>query len=110
MAPAVAAAARLRRRRACALRSRGERYHGERPQHRRIALAPRPGREAHTSTGKVAVVYGPADFLYDVRNTVADSQLVTADGFGSCRDLLLHTEDITHACNQDTGISTVLSY
>jgi hypothetical protein len=59
MAPAVAAAAQLRRRRACALRSRGERYHGERPQHRRIALAPRPGREAHTSMGKVAVGASP---------------------------------------------------
>ncbi|KAJ7187817.1 FAD-binding domain-containing protein [Mycena filopes] len=50
-------------------------------------------REAHASAGKVAIVAcGPDGFLYDVRNAVAEAQLVIADGFGPCRDLFLHTE------------------
>ncbi|KAJ6463186.1 FAD-binding domain-containing protein [Mycena vulgaris] len=50
-------------------------------------------REAHASAGKVAIVAcGPDAFLYDVRNAVADAQLVVADGFGQCKDLFLHTE------------------
>ncbi|KAJ7745909.1 hypothetical protein DFH07DRAFT_942748 [Mycena maculata] len=50
-------------------------------------------REAHASAGKVVIVAcGPDGFLYDVRNAVADAQLVIADGFGSCKDLFLHTE------------------
>ncbi|KAF7335537.1 Ferric-chelate reductase [Mycena venus] len=50
-------------------------------------------REAHASASKVAIVAcGPEGFLYDVRNAVADSQLVIADGFGSCKDLFFHTE------------------
>ncbi|KAJ7116706.1 FAD-binding domain-containing protein [Mycena epipterygia] len=50
-------------------------------------------REAHASAGKVAVVAcGPDGFLYDVRNAVAEAQLVIADGFGTCKDLFLHTE------------------
>ncbi|KAJ6477653.1 FAD-binding domain-containing protein [Mycena sanguinolenta] len=50
-------------------------------------------REAHASASKVAIVAcGPDGFLYDVRNAVADSQLVIADGFGTCKDLFLHTE------------------
>ncbi|KAJ7921386.1 hypothetical protein B0H13DRAFT_1866762 [Mycena leptocephala] len=43
--------------------------------------------EAQTSAGKVAIVAcGPDGFLYDVRNAVADSQLVITDGFGSFGD------------------------
>ncbi|KAJ6534477.1 hypothetical protein DFH09DRAFT_1325369 [Mycena vulgaris] len=54
-------------------------------------------REAHTSAGKVAIVAcGPHSFLYDVRNAVAQAQLVNADGFGECKDLFLHTE--TYRC------------
>ncbi|KAJ6605111.1 hypothetical protein B0H10DRAFT_606959 [Mycena sp. CBHHK59/15] len=50
-------------------------------------------REAHASAGKVAIVAcGPDGFLYDVRNAVAEAQLVIADGFGNCNDLFLHTE------------------
>ncbi|KAJ7606729.1 FAD-binding domain-containing protein [Mycena polygramma] len=50
-------------------------------------------REAHASAGKVAIVAcGPDGFLYDVRNAVAEAQLVIADGFGTCKDLFLHTE------------------
>ncbi|KAJ7082896.1 FAD-binding domain-containing protein [Mycena belliarum] len=50
-------------------------------------------REAHASAGKVAIVAcGPDGFLYDVRNAVADAQLLIADGFGACTDLFLHTE------------------
>ncbi|KAF8174796.1 hypothetical protein K438DRAFT_1908841 [Mycena galopus ATCC 62051] len=50
-------------------------------------------RDAHRSASKVAIVAcGPDRFLYDVRNAVADSQLVIADGFGICKDLFLHTE------------------
>ncbi|KAJ7122546.1 FAD-binding domain-containing protein [Mycena crocata] len=50
-------------------------------------------REAHSSAGKVAIVAcGPDGFLYDVRNAVAEAQLVIADGFGACTDLFLHTE------------------
>ncbi|KAF8168675.1 FAD-binding domain-containing protein [Mycena galopus ATCC 62051] len=54
-------------------------------------------REAHASASKVAIVAcGPDEFLYDVRNAVSDSQLVIADGFGTCKDLFLHTE--TYRC------------
>ncbi|KAK7032692.1 ferric-chelate reductase [Favolaschia claudopus] len=50
-------------------------------------------RDAHMSASKVAIVAcGPDGFLYDVRNAVADSQLVIADGFGTCKDMFLHTE------------------
>ncbi|KAF8182192.1 hypothetical protein K438DRAFT_1975729 [Mycena galopus ATCC 62051] len=50
-------------------------------------------RDAHRSASKVAIVAcGPDGFLCDVRNAVADSQLVIADGFGICKDLFLHTE------------------
>ncbi|KAJ7503365.1 hypothetical protein B0H11DRAFT_582059 [Mycena galericulata] len=50
-------------------------------------------KEAHASASKVAIVAcGPDGFLYDVRNAVADAQLVIADGFGNCKDLFLHTE------------------
>ncbi|KAJ7732123.1 FAD-binding domain-containing protein [Mycena metata] len=50
-------------------------------------------REAHASAGKVAIIAcGPDGFLYDVRNAVAEAQLIIADGFGQCRDLFLHTE------------------
>lgn len=44
--------------------------------------------------GKTAC--GPDGFLYDVRNAVAESQLVIADGFGTCKDMFLHTE--TYRC------------
>ncbi|KAJ6577925.1 FAD-binding domain-containing protein [Mycena capillaripes] len=55
-------------------------------------------REAHESAGKVAIVAcGPDGFLYDVRNAVAESQLVIADGFGICKDLFLHTEAYRYA-------------
>ncbi|KAJ7776652.1 hypothetical protein DFH07DRAFT_951789 [Mycena maculata] len=44
-------------------------------------------REAHTSARKVAIIAcGPDGFLYDVRNVVADAQLVIADGFGTFID------------------------
>ncbi|KAJ7683212.1 FAD-binding domain-containing protein [Mycena rosella] len=50
-------------------------------------------REAHASASKVAIIAcGPDAFLYDVRNAVAEAQLVIADGFGRCKDLFLHTE------------------
>ncbi|KAJ7314611.1 FAD-binding domain-containing protein [Mycena albidolilacea] len=50
-------------------------------------------REAHASARKVAIVAcGPDEFLYDVRSAVAESQLVIADGFGTCKDMFLHTE------------------
>ncbi|KAJ7622497.1 FAD-binding domain-containing protein [Roridomyces roridus] len=50
-------------------------------------------REAHESAEKVAIIAcGPDSFLYDVRNAVADAQLVIVDGFGKCKDLFLHTE------------------
>ncbi|KAL0575238.1 hypothetical protein V5O48_006729 [Marasmius crinis-equi] len=50
--------------------------------------------EAHrTQSGKTAVIAcGPESFLYDVRNAVAEAQLVLADGYGACTDLFLHTE------------------
>ena len=31
--------------------------------------------------------------MYDVRNAVADCQLAIADGFGTARDIYLHTEN-----------------
>lgn len=39
------------------------------------------------------VACGPESLLYDVRNAVADCQLAIADGFGSARDIYLHTEN-----------------
>ncbi|ESK92154.1 ferric-chelate reductase [Moniliophthora roreri MCA 2997] len=52
-------------------------------------------REAvKTHSGRIAIVAcGPESFLYDVRNTVAECQLVIADGYGACKDLFLHTEN-----------------
>ncbi|KAJ6627669.1 FAD-binding domain-containing protein [Mycena sp. CBHHK59/15] len=48
---------------------------------------------AHASARKVAIIAcGPDSFLYDVRNAVAECQLVIADGFGPCKDMFLHTE------------------
>ena len=35
---------------------------------------------------------GPESFLYDIRNAVAEAQLILADGYGTCTDLFLHTE------------------
>ncbi|KAK7058566.1 hypothetical protein VNI00_002202 [Paramarasmius palmivorus] len=44
--------------------------------------------------GRIAIIAcGPESFLYDVRNTVAECQLVLADGYGTCTDLFLHTEN-----------------
>ncbi|KAJ7676257.1 hypothetical protein B0H17DRAFT_1334504 [Mycena rosella] len=49
--------------------------------------------EKHASASKVAIIAcGPDTFLFDVRNAVADAQLVIADGFGRCKDLFLHTD------------------
>ncbi|KAJ6560971.1 FAD-binding domain-containing protein [Mycena sp. CBHHK59/15] len=53
---------------------------------------------AHASSPRVAIVAcGPDSFLYDVRNAVADCELVIVDGFGGCKDLFLHTETYTLA-------------
>ncbi|KAF5358979.1 hypothetical protein D9758_004892 [Tetrapyrgos nigripes] len=46
-----------------------------------------------TQQGTIAIAAcGPASFLYDLRNAVADCQLAIADGYGRCKDLYLHTE------------------
>ncbi|KAJ7249940.1 hypothetical protein C8J57DRAFT_1521539 [Mycena rebaudengoi] len=53
-------------------------------------------REAHDSSRRVAIVAcGPDSFLYDVRNAVAQCELVNLDGFGLSRDMFLHTEPYT---------------
>ncbi|KAG7094832.1 hypothetical protein E1B28_005642 [Marasmius oreades] len=47
-----------------------------------------------TRSGRVSIVAcGPESFLYDVRNAVAECQLVLLDGYGECTDLYLHTEN-----------------
>ncbi|KAF9049544.1 hypothetical protein BDZ89DRAFT_940671 [Hymenopellis radicata] len=46
------------------------------------------------SQGKVAIVAcGPESLLYDVRNAVSECQLIIADGYGTCKDIYLHTEN-----------------
>ncbi|KAJ7598883.1 ferric reductase NAD binding domain-containing protein [Mycena floridula] len=44
-------------------------------------------------SGRVAVVAcGPESLVYDVRNAVAECELVLFDGYSSCKDIFLHTE------------------
>jgi len=48
---------------------------------------------SHSTTGRLAIAAcGPESFLYDVRNAVADRQVLILDGYGSCTDMFLHTE------------------
>ncbi|KAJ6605137.1 ferric reductase NAD binding domain-containing protein [Mycena sp. CBHHK59/15] len=49
---------------------------------------------AQSGAARVAVVAcGPDEFIYDVRNSVAEVQLAIMDGFGgACTEMFLHTE------------------
>ncbi|KAL1745572.1 hypothetical protein HDZ31DRAFT_36155 [Schizophyllum fasciatum] len=60
---------------------------------------PRIVREAARGAhGRLAIAAcGPASFLYDVRNAVADEELAIFDGFGHCREVYLHAENFGYA-------------
>ncbi|KAF7327304.1 Ferric-chelate reductase [Mycena kentingensis (nom. inval.)] len=59
----------------------------------RRPVLPELVQEAYMRASSVAIIAcGPDGFLYDVRNAVATCQLDITDGFGTCKDLFLHTE------------------
>ena len=46
----------------------------------------------HEVADRDVAACGPASFIYDVRNTVAECARDIADGYGKCREVYLHAE------------------
>ncbi|KAL1745482.1 hypothetical protein HDZ31DRAFT_36238 [Schizophyllum fasciatum] len=56
---------------------------------------------ARGTYGRLAIAAcGPASFLYDVRNAVANEALAIFDGFGQCTEIYLHAENFGYATNR----------